>query len=81
MTLRQEAGCHRLEAKTPDRIAFPLRLEAMTLRQQAVRLRLKAERKCLTTTRKEETKEPKYPSHELTSSKSSTFQIDTRCFP
>jgi hypothetical protein len=81
MTLRQEAGCHRLKAKTPDRIAFPLRLEAVTFRQEAARLRLKAERKCLATTRKEDTKEPKYPSDELTSSRPSTFRIDTRCFP
>jgi hypothetical protein len=79
--LRQEAGCHRLEAQTPDRIAFPLRLEAMALRQLAVRHRLEAERKYLTTTRKEETTEPKYPSHELASSKSSTSFIEGRCLP
>jgi hypothetical protein len=47
----------------------------------AVRHRLEAERKCLTTMTKEVTKEPKYPSDELTSSKSSTLHIDTRSLP
>jgi hypothetical protein len=81
MTLRREAGCHRLKTKTPDQIAFPLRLEAMALRRLAVRRRLEAERKCLTTTRKEVPKEPKYPTEELTSSKSSTLHIEGSRLP